>query len=110
MKKERLLWVGFGSSILLSPWAAVEFYETQKKNFEKIQTEHKSLQRSLKTLEDDLTFVKDHQNEINFLAAKGWFVPKNRLIAAEVLEKLQSSLNDVQYTFEPETVRTLGDA
>lgn len=110
MKKELLLWAGFGFGMILSLWVSLDFQETQKALFQKAKTEQSALQNNVKALRDDLIFIKDHQKEFNFLIEKGWFIPKSRLIAGEVIEQLQSSLNEVQYIFEPESTQNLKES
>lgn len=108
MKRVPLLMLGLNCGLFLVLWAALDFKTTHEINFTKIKTEKRTLQTHIKVLEDDLDFLKTHQNELDFLAEKGWFIPKSRLIAGDVLEKMHSSLTDVQYTFEPETVKSFG--
>ncbi len=102
MKGEPLLMLGLGCGFTLGLWAAIDFQNTQEMHMSQLRTEKQALQHQLKALKDDLSFLKSHQKELDFLVEKGWFLPKNRLIAGGVLEKLCGSLNDVQYTFEPE--------
>jgi hypothetical protein len=112
MKQKLFFWRELSASVILACalWAAFDFCETQKTCFNQTVAEKVSLQRDIKTLEADITFIKEHQKEIDFLIKKGWFIPKSRLIAGEAITKLQGSLNDVQYTFEPETTKSLKDS
>ncbi|OJW51046.1 MAG: hypothetical protein BGO67_11990 [Alphaproteobacteria bacterium 41-28] len=105
MKRELFLVFGLSCGLIICLWVAIDFKNTQETYFTQSATEKNTLQRHLKILEDDLTFLKIHQKELDFLAEKGWFISKSRLIAGEVLEKRRGSLNDVRYTFEPETLR-----
>jgi hypothetical protein len=100
--------LGLSCGFILGLWAVIDFKTTQETYFTQLATKKNTLQGHLKNLEDDLTFLKTHQKELDFLAEKGWFVPKSRLIAGEVLEMLRSSLNNVRYTFEPETLKEAG--
>lgn len=109
MKREFLLILGLSCAFILGLWAAIDFKNTQETLFTKSRTEKRSIQSQIKSLEDDLTFLKAHQKELDFLVEKGWFIPKSRLVAGEILEKRGGSLNDVQYTFEPESIKSLGD-
>lgn len=107
MKRELLLWISLGSGVVVSLWWTTGFRETQETYFKNVKSERGALQTNLKILKNDLVFMRDHQKELNFLDKKGWFLPKNRLIAGEILEKLPHSLNEVEYTFEPEITKTI---
>lgn len=109
MKRQIAFWICMSSGIIISFWAATEFRETQETHFNRIKMEKLSLQKKIRALENDIAFVKDHQKELDFLVSKGWFLPKNRLIAGEILEKLRGSLNKVHYTFEPENAKNMGE-
>jgi hypothetical protein len=109
VKREFLLMLGLSCGLTFGLWTAVDFKNVQGIYFTKVTTEKRNLQRHLKALEDDLTFLKVHQKELDFLVGKGWLTPKNRLVAGEVLEKQHGSLNSVQYTFEPESIKNLDE-
>ncbi len=107
MKFEPFLMLGLGCGFTFGLWVTLNFKNVQSTNFIKSTTEKRALQIQIKSLEDDLIFLRRHQKELEFLFEKGWFIPKNRLIAGDVLEKLRGSLNNIQYTFEPETIKCL---
>ncbi len=108
MKIELSLWVGCGGGLILSLCGSIGFQSTQKNYFQTMRTEQKALQRNVKDLKNDLIFIKAHQKELMFLTQKGWFLPHNRLVAAEALEELCHTLSEVSYTFEPENLKTIG--
>lgn len=85
------------------------FCLSQKAQFAEIQEVLLSLQKEDETLQNDVSFIKKSQTELDFLDHKGWFIPQNRLIAMESIEQLKYLLNDVKSTFEPETIITLED-
>ncbi|HUX79397.1 MAG TPA: hypothetical protein VMW10_06610 [Alphaproteobacteria bacterium] len=101
-----MLRIGLGCGFLLGFWLAFNFKAKQETYFTKLMKERNVFQNQIKKLEDDLIFLKAHEKELDFLAAKGWFLPKSRLIVGEVLEKLGHSLDDIQYSFEPEAVKS----
>ena len=107
MKRELFLILGLGCGISLGFWIAVDFQRTQETHFIRSDQEKNSLKNQVNALKNDVNFVKKHQEELDFLIEKGWFIPKNRLIAGEILEKLRVSLNEIQYTFEPEIIQNL---
>jgi len=110
MKAELLFWASLGGGVFISLFGACEFRKTQEIHFNQTKSEQCFLQKNLKTLQDDYAFMRNHQKEFAFLVKKGWYSPTNRLIAGESIGKFQSLLNEVQYTFEPEYTKTLGEA
>lgn len=107
MKKEWLLWTGFGLGIIVSLWICIDFQQTQKGKFLKSLSTFNNLKINLNALKDDLRFLKANQKKINFLVSKGWMIPHSRLIASETIENLKGNLNEIHYTFEPETIKNL---
>ncbi len=107
MKKELLFWMGLNGGLCLGFLAAWNFEKDQEIHLKNAVTLYNSLQCNFKRLESSLKFVKTYQKEMDFLAEKGWFMPHNRLIGGEIIEKLCSSLNQFHYTFEPETIKNM---
>ena len=102
MKGFLLLFTGLG---LLG--SSLYFQQTEKTNFKKIKGTHDVLQAELKTVEDDLDFLNQHNTQLNFLIKKGWFVAQNRLIGAEAIHQATNHLNAIRFRIEPETIKDI---
>ncbi len=109
MKKEFFIWVGLGIGITFCLWRITDFYNLQENNFKNQNSTKIFLQKKLKSLQEDVVFINDHKKTLQFLTDKGWFIPKNRLIVADVLENLRFPLNEIQFTFEPENIKSLDE-
>lgn len=109
MKKELFLWTGLISGMIFALWERIIFKQTQQINYYLREEELKFLQKQAHSLKEDLIFLTAHEKESTFLEKKGWFVPKNRLMGADILERLQGTVNKINYTFEPETIKSLNE-
>lgn len=107
MKRVLLSPIVLGSSILLGLCAALYFQQIQKAVFNKTTVTYASLQSHLKTLENDLSFLKQHHKQLNFLIKRGWFTPQRRLIGGEEINQWVGPLNGIRFTFEPETIKEM---
>lgn len=103
----KLSTIVLGSNILLGLCASLYFQQTQKAAFNKTTDNYEALQRSLKTLENDLSFLKQHHKKLNFLTERGWFISQSRLIGGEKINQCARSLNGIRFTFEPETIKEM---
>lgn len=105
MKRTLFRWSILTACIVFILLATINFLEIQNAYFNEGIAKKASLCREIKCLEKDLIFVKNYQNEIDFLEERGWFNPKSRLIMGEAIESLKNSLNDIKYIFEPEMTK-----
>ncbi len=107
MKKDLFIWsmLWCGSGLILL-WS-VQFQHNHHDTYKKIHSEWDYLRKKIRIVENHNAFFKKNQNEITFLQEKGWFIPKNRLIANEVFGKLNNSLNNMRYIFEPEIIKKI---
>lgn len=109
MSREGLLFAVLGCAACSGLWAAIDFRQTQERGFNRAVGERSCFQQENQSLRENLTFLESHQKDIDFLNEKGWFFPKNRLIAREFLEDLRPLLKEVSYQFDPEAVKELKD-
>lgn len=109
MKRQHVLWIGLGGGIILALWTALDFEESQKALYHKTLLEKEGLYKGIKSLKEEVKFLQKNQNKINSLMEKGWFQPNSRLIGGEAIENLKGPLTTLQYTFEPETTKSLED-
>lgn len=107
MKKMLLSPFVLGSTVLLGLCSALYFEHIQKTGFKKTTERYDSLQRYLKSLENDLSFLDHYHKQLNFLIERGWLIPKSRLIGAEEINQWAGPLNGVRFTFEPETIKEM---
>ncbi len=105
MKRETCLFIALSCVAGGGLWAAMGFRGAQEAAFHQAALERNALAQANKSLRTDVSFLTSHQQKVDSLTAKGWFSPKNRLIAGEFLEGLRPLLRDVSYRFDPETVR-----
>lgn len=109
MRYETFAWIGLSLGCGGVFWIALDFRETQEQSFQKANREKHMVQEEVRLMREDLAFLESHQKDIHFLRDKGWFVPKNRLVAGEFLEKICPLLKKVSYRFDPETVKSFTD-
>lgn len=99
--------IGWGSSFLLILCLVIYYQQTQKIYFDQISLKHHTLQKDLKLLKNDLDFLEKNHSQLNDLINKGWFLPKNRLMAGENIYNRGSSFNALRLTIEPETIKNI---
>ncbi|MBS0272407.1 MAG: hypothetical protein JSR85_07165 [Proteobacteria bacterium] len=109
MKRERVLWGFSGSLVLFFLLIGNHYHQTHKIIFDKYYAEYIALKSSEEAMKRDLLFLKQHEKEWNLLEEKGWFKPKSRLVTGECIEGLSKSLHKVDYVFEPEVIKNLGE-
>jgi len=107
MKKEALFWAGLSFGCIFGLYVAVSHRQSQESLFNKVNDKKLALEKEADLLKRDINFIVVNQKKIKFLSEKGWFFPKNRLIAGKVIENLQFLVDKVSYRFDPETVTTL---
>lgn len=110
MKIQRFLFIGFSFVLLLFLWQSLIFYWTQQSKFQETITTTHTFKEDLQNQKRNMSFLKIHEKELNYLNSKGWFFPKNRLIAAEKLELLQGNLKIIEIIFEPESQETFNSS
>ncbi|MBX9786706.1 MAG: hypothetical protein K2Y08_05150 [Alphaproteobacteria bacterium] len=102
MKKEILIWPLLIISSLGIFLFTLDFFHGAKSVFDRLTSEVHKLQQQVFTLENDISFLRCHKNELQFLKEKGWMIPKNRLLAQEVFEKASKRFEKTEFSFEPE--------
>lgn len=102
MKKEILIYSLLILSCLGVFLLTLRFYHGTKDTFNQLTFEAHQLQQQVFALESDISFLKRHESELQFLKEKGWMIPKNRLLAQEVFEKASGSFDKTDFSFEPE--------
>ncbi|MBY0272543.1 MAG: hypothetical protein K2X02_03905 [Alphaproteobacteria bacterium] len=102
MKKEIFIWPLFILSCLGIFLLTLNFYHGAKSTFNQLTSKVHQLQQQAFALEGDISFVRRHENELQFLKEKGWVIPKSRLLAQEVFEKASESFDKTEFSFEPE--------
>lgn len=110
MKKEILSWSLLTISCLSVFLLTLNFYDGTKGTFDRITFEAHKLQQQAFALEGDISFLRRHESELQFLKEKGWMIPKNRLLAQEVFEKASESFGKTDFSFEPEQSLLKGNA
>lgn len=110
MKKEILIWSLLILSCLSVFLLTLNFYHETKNAFNQLTFEAHKLQQQVFALESDISFLRRHESELQFLKEKGWMIPKNRLLAQEVFEKASESFGKTNFSFEPEQSLLKGNA
>jgi hypothetical protein len=87
--------------------SALYYHQTQKALFNKTRGLYHDFQRELKVIEGDVAFLKENHHHLTFLAKKGWFIPRSRLVGGREIHQWATSLNAVRFRVEPETTRTV---
>lgn len=109
MKKEILIWSLLTLSCLCVFLLTLNFYHGTKSDFNQLTSAVHKLQKQVFALESDISFLKHHQSELQFLKEKGWMIPKNRLLAQEIFKKASDEFGKVEFSFEPEQSLLKGD-
>lgn len=92
------------SIVLAILCSALYFQQAQQSSFNKTMRTYHGLQKELKTIDNDLNFLKENHKKIDFLTKKGWLHSQSRLISAEAIYQGASSLNAIRFTVEPEVI------
>jgi hypothetical protein len=109
MKKEILILSFLTLSCLGVFLLTLNFYHETKSAFDQLTSEVHKLQQQAFALEGDISFLRRHESELQFLKEKGWMIPKNRLLAQEVFEKTSETFDNTEFSFEPEQSLLKGD-
>ncbi len=109
MKKKILIWLLLTLSCLGVFLLTLNFYHGTKTAFNQLTSDVHKLQQKVFTLESNISFLRRHESELQFLKEKGWMIPRNRLLVQEVFEKASKSFGKTDFSFEPEQSLLKGD-
>lgn len=85
--------------------AAFYEHQLQKDCLHKAEETYQSFQKKLGAMDEDIGFLNENHQKLQFLVQRGWLIPKCRLMGGIEINRWKADLNEVHFRIEPEIIK-----